>query len=84
MNIISEFIEKNGIKPSDCKYHTLRSLENNGKVRVLVLKSDSVARTEYICPGCSHHGYTEKEWRRPFSVKCEKCGFLIRVPKLKK
>ena len=81
---IQEFIQKNNIKPSECKYHTLRDLDNKGKVRVLVLKKDSIAKVEYICPFCGHYGYLEKEWKRPFRFKCENCGRTIRVPKLKK
>jgi len=79
---IANFIKENKIKPSDCKYHTMRTLENNGKIRVLVLKKDNLARCEYICPFCGYYGYCEKEWKRPFSVKCEKCGKTIRVPRL--
>ncbi len=79
---IAKFIKENGIKPSDCTYHTLRTLENGGKLRVLVLKSETIARCEYICPKCGHYGYCEKEWKRPFSFKCENCGATIRVPKL--
>lgn len=79
---ISKFIAENKIKPSDCNYHTLRTLENGGKVRVLVW-NDNVARAEYICPACGCYGYREQEWKKPFSVKCEKCGFVIKVPKLK-
>ncbi len=79
--ILEEFIKKNGIKPKDCRYHTLRTV-GSGKIRVLVLK-DGIARTEYLCPDCSHHGYEEKEWKRPFSVKCSSCGKTIRVPRLK-
>ncbi len=81
-NKIARFIKERGIKPSDCAYHTLRNLENNGKIRVLVLKGEDIARCEYICPYCSHYGYCEKRWNRPFSVKCENCGKSIRVPKL--
>lgn len=80
---ISKFIAGNNIKPSDCAYHTLRSLENGGKVRVLVW-DENVARAEYVCPKCGFYGYSEQQWKRPFSVKCEKCGFIIKVPKLKK
>jgi peptide subunit release factor 1 (eRF1) len=79
---IEKFIEEKGIKPSDCSYHTLRTLENNGKIRVLVLKGENIARCEYICPKCGHYAYCEKEWKRPFSVKCEKCGATIKVPRL--
>ncbi len=80
---IQEFIEKNNIKPSDCVMHTNRNLENNGKIRVLVLKGESDAWVEYICPKCGHYGYTKKTWKRPFSIKCENCGKLIRVQKMR-
>lgn len=69
------------MKPSDCVYHTLRDLENGGKIRVLALR-DNIARVEYICPKCGKDGYKEQEWKKPFSVKCD-CGFVIKVPKLK-
>jgi len=85
---IQEFILKSGIKPTDCAYHTWRSVKNKqgkeaGKIRVLVLKSDNIARVEYICPECEHYGYVETEWRRPFYVRCEKCNFKISVPKMR-
>ena len=79
---LQKFVRENGIKLADCAYHTFRELENNGKIRVLVLKKDNIARCEYICPYCNHNGYCEREWKRPFSVKCEKCGKTIRVPRL--
>lgn len=80
---IQELIEKNNIKPSDCIMHTQRRLENNGRIRVLVLKGETDAHVEYICPKCRHYGYTKKKWKRPFSIKCENCGNLIRVQKMK-
>ncbi|MEM7819218.1 MAG: hypothetical protein QXD48_00105 [Candidatus Aenigmatarchaeota archaeon] len=88
MSKIQEFIEKNKIKPSDCIYHTNRTVKNSkkqltGKIRVLVAKSDMIARCEYICPECKHEGYKETEWKRPFYVKCEKCNFKISVPRMR-
>ncbi len=85
---IAEFISKNGIKPQDCIYHTWRDGKNKkgevaGKIRILVLKKDGIARVEYICPECGYYDYFETEWKRPFSFKCEKCGFRIRVPRLR-
>jgi len=80
---IEKIITEKGFKPSDCTYHTLRNLENNGKIRILVIKGEKIAHTEYICPKCGYYGYITKGWKRPFNVKCEKCGFLIKVPKLK-
>ena len=88
MSKIQEYVQKNGIKPSDCLYHTQRSARNSkgepaGKMRVLVPKADSTARVEYTCPECSHEAYAEQEWKRPFSIKCEKCGYKMTVPKMK-
>jgi DNA-directed RNA polymerase subunit RPC12/RpoP len=85
---IQEFVVEKKIKPSDCLYHTQRDAKNSnkeptGKIRVLVPKSDGIARVEYICPECGHYGYTEQEWKRPFSIKCDKCGFKLTVPKMK-
>ena len=80
---IQELIEKNNIQPSDCVMHTQRRLDNDGKIRVLVLKNESDAHVEYVCPKCGHYSYTKKTWKRPFSIKCENCGELIRVQKMK-
>lgn len=85
---IDEYVKQNSIKPSDCIYHTNRSTRDSkggftGKIRVLVPKADSIARCEYVCPECKHAAYAEQEWKRPFSIKCEKCGYRISVPKMK-
>ena len=85
---IDEFVQKNNILPRDCAYHTWRDALNKenkatGKMRILVPKSDNIARIEYICPECNKYGYLEIAWKRPFSYKCQACGFLIRVPKMK-
>jgi peptide subunit release factor 1 (eRF1) len=84
--IIFEKLKKGELSASFI-YHTYRDLPNKegkdtGSIRVLVLK-DNMARVEYLCPECEHHGYVEQEWKRPFAVKCEKCGLRITVPKLK-
>ncbi len=81
---ITQYIKDNGIKVY--KYHTWRDIEEDekkiGELRVLVL-DDGIARAEYQCPKCKHEAMIEQLWKRPFNVKCEKCGQLIRVPKLK-
>ena len=87
MSKIQDFIAKNSIKPSDCLYHTNRTIRNKekqptGSIRVLATK-DGKARVEYKCPECFHSDYAEQEWKRPFSVRCEKCGLKITVPKLR-
>lgn len=88
MSKIDDYIRENNVKPSDCLYHTNRTAMSkdgrpSGSIRVLVARADSVARTEYKCPECAHSAYDEQGWKRPFSVKCEKCGFRITVPKMK-
>lgn len=89
MGKIQDYAVKNGLKPSDCVYHTWRDVRNSkkqitGKMRVLVPPKSNTAMVEYKCPECGHEAYAEQEWKRPFSIKCEKCGFRMTVPKLKK
>jgi len=88
MSKIQDFIVKNNIKSKDCVYHTWRDVKNakkqpTGKIRVLVPPNSATAMVEYTCPECKHTAYTESEWKRPFYVKCAKCGFKISVPKMK-
>jgi DNA-directed RNA polymerase subunit RPC12/RpoP len=87
MSKIDDIIRERSLKPHDCLYHTNRSVKGrsggDGIIRVLALHEDNIARCEYKCPECFHEGYTEQPWKRPFSVKCEKCGFRISVPKLR-
>lgn len=83
---IQEYVQKNNILPKDCDYHTQRSVKNSkgqttGKIRVLAIHGR--AMVEYVCPGCSHYGYVEQEWKRPFFTKCEKCGFKMSVLKMR-
>ena len=70
------------------KYITNRTVVNKegketGRIRVLVKIDSSIAEVNYKCPECGHEEHVEKPWKRPFSVKCSKCGFLIRLPRLK-
>lgn len=86
--VIAEKVRKNELGKNGLLYHTCRELKNEegektGEIRVLALKSDGIARTEYVCPKCSNHGFVEKEWKRPFSAKCEKCGNRMKVPRIK-
>lgn len=87
MSKIDNIISEKKLKPHDCLYHTNRAVkgvtpESSGSIRVLATQ-DKVAHVEYKCPECLHEDFVEQEWKRPFSVKCRKCSFLIRVPKMK-
>ena len=57
--------------------------EEKGRIRVLVPADSDTAQVDYKCPECGNEEHVEKPWKRPFSVKCSKCGFLIRLPRLK-
>lgn len=70
------------------KYITNRTLKNEageekGKIRVLVKTDSDTAEVDYVCPECLLSEHVEQEWKRPFSVKCSKCGLTIKIPKLK-
>ncbi|MBN2043278.1 MAG: hypothetical protein JW754_05755 [Candidatus Aenigmarchaeota archaeon] len=74
--------------PRKYKYVTNRAARNKageeaGSIRVLVKTGSDMAETDYTCPECTHSEHVEKEWKRPFSVKCSKCGYTMRLPKLK-
>lgn len=54
-----------------------------GNIAIRVPNGSSTADVRYRCPECQHTELTKQEWKRPFSVKCSGCGFLIRVSRLK-
>jgi DNA-directed RNA polymerase subunit RPC12/RpoP len=88
MGKIQDYVVKNGVKPKECVYHTWRDAKNaknepTGKIRILVPPHSTTAMVEYTCPECKHAGYKEQEWKRPFKMKCDKCNFMITVPKMK-
>ena len=89
-NKIDTIIDENKIKFSDCEYHTRRDLEDGGKVRVLVVKGEQNAHVEYICPKCKHYAYKQQKWESApkkskvrFMTACEKCGFELKLLKMK-
>ena len=70
------------------RYVTNRTAQNKagearGKIRVLVKQGSDTAEVDYVCPECSMSEHREQEWTRPFSIKCSKCSFMIKLPKLK-
>ncbi len=70
------------------KYVTNRTLQNKagelkGKIRVLVKADSDTAEVDYVCPECENGEHAEQEWKKPFSIKCSKCGGAIKLRKLK-
>jgi peptide subunit release factor 1 (eRF1) len=70
------------------RYITNRVLLNKagqekGSIAVMVPNGTDMARVRYRCPECGHSEQGEREWKRPFSLKCSGCGFLIRLARLK-
>ena len=70
------------------RYVTNRSVkdkagEDKGKIKVLVRQGSDTAEVDYVCPECGNSQHVEQEWKRPFVVKCSKCGFSIKLTKLK-
>jgi hypothetical protein len=87
---IDEIIKQRNITPTSCDYHTIRVLDNNGKVRALVIKGESIVHIELICPKCGSHDYHTDEWKPVskaakirFTAVCPKCGEKVKVEKLK-
>jgi rRNA maturation protein Nop10 len=90
MDDINKIIAAKKLKAADAEYHTIRVLENGGKIRALVIKGNNTLHIEYTCPNCGHSAYKTQPWvlvskqaRYKFSTKCDKCGFEIKVEKLK-
>ena len=70
------------------KYVTNRTLKNKageekGRIKVLVPADSDTAHVDCICPECGLSEHKELPWQRPFSVKCSKCGAVMKIPKLK-
>lgn len=70
------------------RYVTNRTIRNSagaetGKIKVLVREGSDSAEVDYVCPECGNSQHTEQEWKRPFNVKCSKCGAVMKIVRLK-
>jgi predicted RNA-binding Zn-ribbon protein involved in translation (DUF1610 family) len=81
------------------EYITTRELENSkgqvkGKVRIIKMKENDFAEVMFVCPECGNSEKTKKKWSSPFvegsgknqkfNLKCNKCGYSIKLIKLRK
>lgn len=69
-------------------YITNRTLRNGrgeekGRIAVRVRTGSATAEYNYTCPECGDSRNGTQEFRRPIMVKCQKCGLLMKLPKLK-
>jgi hypothetical protein len=70
-------------------YITNRTLQNKagketGRIAVMVKKGSDTAEYKYTCPECGDSRQGQQEFHRPLAVRCCKCGFLMKLAKLKK
>lgn len=71
------------------KYVTNRTIPNKagretGRVRMMVKSGSDTAEVEYTCSECLHQGKISQYFQRPLAVKCQKCSFTMKLPKMKK
>ncbi|MHA1742632.1 MAG: hypothetical protein ACTSV6_00090 [Candidatus Heimdallarchaeota archaeon] len=81
------------------EYITTRDLQNSsgeakGKIRILKLVEENEATVEFTCPECGSTEKRKEMWGEPFvegsginqkfHIKCNKCGFSVKLMKLKK
>lgn len=69
-------------------YITNRTLQNkagkeNGRIAILVRKGSVTAEYKYTCPECGDARDGQQEFRRPITIRCQKCGYLMKLAKLK-
>ncbi len=69
-------------------YITNRTVQNKagelkGKIAVLVRTGTMTAEYKYVCPECGDSRDGQQEFKRPIMIRCQKCGYLMKLPKLK-
>ena len=71
------------------KYVTNRTLaskdgrQDAGRVKAFVKSDSDIIEGDYRCPECMHEGSINQAFERPIKVICEKCGHVMKLPKLK-
>jgi predicted RNA-binding Zn-ribbon protein involved in translation (DUF1610 family) len=73
----------------EIRYITTRDLQNSsgevkGEVRVIVLKGENFANIDLTCPECGHVQKKKEEFKLPLNLKCDKCGFEVKLESLRK
>lgn len=88
--------EKTVVMIMPLEYVTARELEGktSGKVKILKLRESTEADVEFTCPDCGWSEKKKQPWSAPFvqgegktrtfHLQCSKCGFKVKLTKLKK
>ncbi len=81
------------------EYITTRDLQDadgnaKGKIRIFKLQEESQVNIDLTCPSCGANEKRKENWSEPFTqgtgskqtfnLTCNKCGFKIKLLKLKK
>jgi len=69
-------------------YVTNRTLPNKagqetGRIKAFVKHGSGTIEGEYTCPECKASGKISQAFTRPLAIRCAKCGFILKLPKLK-
>jgi ribosomal protein L37AE/L43A len=69
-------------------YITNRTLQDKagqekGRIAIRVKTGSATAEYNYTCPECGDSRNGTQEFRRPILVRCQKCGYMMKLPKLK-
>ena len=60
-----------------------KSGQQKGRIAIRVKTGTTTAEYNYTCPECGDSRSGQQEFQRPLSVRCYKCGYLMKLPKLK-
>ena len=60
-----------------------KARELTGRVKAYVPADEDTLYGEYTCAECGHNDKINQVWKRHLNVKCSKCGFTMKIPKLK-
>ncbi len=57
--------------------------QGQGKIRMFVKTGSETAEGDYACPACKKSGKINQPFKRPIQVRCDSCGFLLKLARLK-
>lgn len=68
--------------------------ESKGRIKIMKMREDGFAQIDLTCPECGANEKGKRDWSEPFTsgtgskqifnMKCGKCGYAMKMLKLKK